>query len=87
MEKRISGGMKLCIESIDEWNVLAETLIRLNYCPYCTQFDASDPDGFLALLWSIGYPDVKVVTHSNAVQNAIKDLRSISPCPPFISFS
>ena len=72
----------MCVESIDEWNVLAETLIRLDYCPYCTQFDASDPAGFLVLLWSIGHPDVKVITHSNAVQKAIKNYRPTFPSPP-----
>lgn len=78
----------MCVESIDEWNVLVETLIRLDYFPYCTQYDASDPAAFLAILWSIGHPDVKVVTHCDAVQDAIKDLIPTFPCPsPLVFYS
>jgi hypothetical protein len=77
----------VCVESIDEWNLLLETLTRLNYYPYCTQFDACDPAGFLVLLWSIGHPDVKVVTHCSAVQDAIKDLNPTFPYPPLSPFS
>jgi hypothetical protein len=76
-------GDEMCVESIDEWNTLLETLSRLDYRPYYTQFDASDSVGFHALLWSIGHPDIKVVTHCHAVQNAIESL-----CPGFpFSFS
>jgi hypothetical protein len=77
----------MCVNSLDEWSLVVEALTRLNYSPYYTLIDASVPSGFLAMFWSVGYPDVKVVTRDKSIQEEIKNFRPVPFCPPPPLFS
>jgi hypothetical protein len=77
----------MCIDSIQEWNLIEGELTRLHYYPYMTQFEATDPAGFITLFWSVGNPDIKVVTHNHDVQSLIDNFSSAVLCPPPARFT
>lgn len=63
------------ITSLDEWNALSVELRKAGYTVYIMQYDADQPEGFNVWFWLTGRPQVHIVTHSKAVQDAIVNYR------------
>lgn len=59
------------IESLDDWKEYAEILQRMGYSVFQLQFDTKSKEGFRAVFILSGCPDVEIVTHNEAVHDAI----------------
>jgi hypothetical protein len=63
------GDIMKKIETIEQWNILAEALHKQGYSPFQAQYYWDHPEGFHA--WFIKDKTVEVVTHNEDVERGI----------------
>lgn len=59
------------IESLETWRELVVQLAENGYRIWQMQYDTRSPEGFHAWFYSTGKPEIELVTHSDAVYDAI----------------
>jgi len=59
------------IDSLEQWESIAAKLSAENYHIWQAQYSPDSPEGFRVRFISEGKPDVEIVTHSEAVYEAI----------------
>ncbi len=66
------GGVPVkAIESIEQWYKLSVKLIENGYQIWQMQYDTRAPEGFHAWFYLTGKPEFEIVTHNDAVHDAI----------------